>query len=487
MIPITERRYTMKKTRFFAMLLTSFILLSFAACGQTHGEPPTTTITTIDDVTTANTEEQLFDGLPVEDYNGYEFRVLQYRESIGTATVLTEMTGDPIEDVIYERMLVVENRLHVTFSNRLEGHLESAALLQKCIMAGMDEFDVAWLHSSNTVNQFLSQGYLMDLGQADGFDFQKPWWDDSAIQNLALDDHIYMAFGDVNIYLYDFHVALLFNKDLTDQNKLDLYTMVDEGTWTIEKFIEITTNLALPSLDGNNDNAVLGYRGHTINMCGFIHGADVSLFNYDEEGIPSLESVNEPYLDVITAYSNLFRDKTICNTNDNYFVDNFASGKAVFIGTAIGRVQALREAELAYGLIPFPKHDAAQKEYISYMTSQIQPTVIPKTNTDIDRTGVILENLSAESYRIVRPKYFQDLLESKYVRDVKSMENMQMLFDCETRFDIEDIYSWGELATTIRNALTGDSGRFVSSVEKQSRNINRNIESTLSYLNKGEQ
>ena len=480
----------MKKARIFALLLAGLMLLSFTACGQNSPEAPasdTNDMTNVtDDDTATHTAEHLFDDLPVADYGGYEFRVLQYQESIGTATVLTEMTGNPIEDVIYERMLVVANHLNVKFENHLEGHLESADLLQKCIMAGMDEFDVAWLHSSNTVNQFLSQGYLMDLSQVEGFDFQKPWWDNSANQNLALDDHLYMAFGDVNIYLYDFHVVLLFNKLLTDEHHLDLYTMVDDGSWTIEKFIE-TTTLALPSPDGNSNNARLGYTGHTINMCGFIHGADVDLFNYDEDGIPFLESVNESYLNVITAYSNLFQDKTICNTDDAYLMDTFAAQKAVFVGNAIGRMSVLREAELDYGLLPFPKRDTAQKEYISYMTNQIQPTVIPKTISDIERAAVILENLSAESYRIVRPEYFHVLLESKYVRDLKSMKNMQMIFECETRFEIEDIYSWGDLGTTVKNALTGEADRFVSAVKKQARLVNRGIEKTLNYLKTGSQ
>jgi hypothetical protein len=111
--------------------------------------------------------------------------------------------------------------------------------------------------------------------------------------------------------------------------------------------------------------------------------------------------------------------------------------------------------------------------------------VIPKSASDPDRTGVILENLAAESYRRVRPEYFQVLLESKYVRDHESMENMDMLFKSETRFELEHIYAWNEFQDVVLTALIEKADSFASSVKKRTKAVNRSIEKTLEYLAKG--
>lgn len=464
--------------------LSALLLLSLPSCGETDGNDGVSS----DRIETAPTEEELLYGdLPAEDYQGYEFNVLQYKETTAaTATVLTEMTGNPIDDALYERMLVTEDRLKVRFVNHINDLSETVTLLRNSITGGLDEYDVYWGHSTTTVSNFLSQGYLTDLNQIDAFDFSKPWWDKTANENLALDEHLYMAFGDVNIYLFDFHSTILFNKDVTDRYGEDLYGMVENGTWTMEQFIRLATDLALPASDGSKKYDRMGYTGYAqATMFGFIHGAGAELFVYDENGIPSLETVSESYLNVLTAYSGLFKDTNLCNTADSNMMTTFASQESVFVSCGVGQLGGLRNEDFHYGLLPFPKRDTAQKEYISFVSNQIQPMVIPKSASDTERTGVILENLAAETYRTVRPEYFQVLLESKYVRDPESLNNMKMLFNSETRFELEHVYDWNGFENDVVSGLTGKAERFTSIVKRQSPAVNKKIADTLAYLNQG--
>ena len=212
--------------------MSLLMLPTLFACGQTEGDLADTTNTTAE--TTVSEEERLYGDLPTDRFNGYEFNVLQYKETTAaTATVLTEMTGNPIEDALYERMLAVEQRLDVKFVNNVNDLAETVTLLRNSITGGLDEYDVYWGHSTTTVSNFLAAGYLTDMNTVDALDFSKPWWDKTANENLALDKHMYMAFGDINIYLFDFHSTLVFNKDVTDQYGEDLYGMVQNGTWTV--------------------------------------------------------------------------------------------------------------------------------------------------------------------------------------------------------------------------------------------------------------
>lgn len=467
-----------------ATLLAALTVLPLTACG-THTEAPAETTVGAEE-TTASEEEILYGDLPTGDFGGYEFNVLQYAESAATSTVLNERTGNPIEDKIYERAIAVEEKLGVKFVNHLDTLSDVVTTLRNCIAGGMDEYDVFWAHSTTTISNFLAPGYLLDLNTIDGLDFEKPWWDDNANDYLALDEHTYMAFGDINIYLYDFHSAILFNKDVTDMSRLNLYNMVKDGTWTMDRFISLATELALPAADGSTAYDRMAYTGYaTATMFGFLHGADAKLFTNNDEGIPQMSTANEHYLDVLFKYNSLFKDTALCNPYDGACVATFAAQKAAFISCGVGELGALRQESFDYGLLPFPKYNKAQENYISFVTNQIQPMVIPKSATDANRTGIILENLAAESYRRVRPEYFQVLLESKYVRDHESMENMDMLFTSETRFELELIYDWNNFQDHVVKALTENADSFSSTSRRYSKALNRSIQKTLDYLAQG--
>jgi hypothetical protein len=348
----------------------------------------------------------------------------------------------------------------------------------------LDEYDVFWNHSGATISNFLIAGYLYDLNNVEAFDFTKPWWDDTAIENLRLDDHLYMAFGDVNIYLFDFHSALLFNRDVSDKHNLNLYQMVQNGEWTIEKFIKLGVELAEPAATGAGYDrmAYTGYASAT--MYGFLHGADVKIISRDEDNVPVMGPIEEAVVDVLSAYNTLFKDTELCDTGDGYPETTFAAQKATFASCGVGALSVLRKEAFNYGILPFPKRDTAQKEYISFVTNQIQPMVIPKSASDPERTGIILENLAAESYRRVRPEYFEVLLYSKYVRDPESLENVQMIFNNETRFELEHVYDWGNFAGKLLDHLIDEANSYASSHTSQQKAINKSIANTLAQLAK---
>lgn len=59
------------------------------------------------------------------------------------------------------------------------------------------------------------------------------------------------------------------------------------------------------------------------------------------------------------------------------------------------------------------------------------------------------------------------------------------MFHAETRFELEHIYNWGNFETTIVNGLTKNAESFTSDVKTGSRVVNKSIEKTLKYLQRG--
>ena len=89
---------------------------------------------------------------------------------------------------------------------------------------------------------------------------------------------------------------------------------------------------------------------------------------------------------------------------------------------------ALRDMEDPYGIIPYPKWDEAQEQYLTNADDKFTVFTVPNTaveNTDF--IGVIYEALCAESYKTVYPIYYDSALKGKYSSDPTTAEMIDLV------------------------------------------------------------
>ena len=87
----------------------------------------------------------------------------------------------------------------------------------------------------------------------------------------------------------------------------------------------------------------------------------------------------------------------------------------------------LRDMEDPYGVLPYPKYDAEQASYITLSRSTQNAFSMPKTCSDPERAGAVLEALSSEKYHSVLPAYFEIAMKTKYSRDNATAEMFDMI------------------------------------------------------------
>jgi len=80
-----------------------------------------------------------------------------------------------------------------------------------------------------------------------------------------------------------------------------------------------------------------------------------------------------------------------------------------------------------FGILPMPKVEESQESY--YAGSGDNPVVIPITNNNMDRTGMIVEATSAEGYRRVQPAYTETVMKERYATDKDSVEMLDIIFN----------------------------------------------------------
>ena len=106
----------------------------------------------------------------------------------------------------------------------------------------------------------------------------------------------------------------------------------------------------------------------------------------------------------------------------------FAVGNVLFTFRALGQmVEACMDSEVEYGILPMPKLDDQQAGYVSGCVDN--PICVPITNQNMNRTGMIIEAMSAEGYRKVQPAYTETVMKERYATDKDSVEMLDIIFN----------------------------------------------------------
>ena len=414
------------KKLFTLLLAAMLVLLPVTGCGEAKTDNAETTADTAAATeTAAETEEtRLLPDLPTVDYEGYTFRMLTkglynvHWRSIDA--VAEELTGEPINDAVFNRNTYISETYNVKFEEMTHTDMNPTPLAQKTIQAGEDAFDVL-LHG-NQANTLITAGMLIDLNTVPYMDLTKPWYDQNANEALSIGGMLHVTAGDMTTMDNNATWCFQFNKALAeDLNIGDLYAMVQEGTWTIDVLLSAVEQ-ASQDLNGDGVHDEFdqwGIEGEAFNTMALMMGAGVHAFEKDKDDMPVLAIGSEHYI-------NTFQKAVAINGNMDYclYVDNytskyagdavwsdcmdkcFAEGRSLFNFAGLNRVTLFREMETDFGILPIPKWDEAQEDYHNVVSLYCAALIcVPKTAGNLERTGVILEALNAESMYTLTPAY----------------------------------------------------------------------------------
>ena len=251
----------MKLRRILSLILALILPLSFlAACSDATSEDETAAAPSSDPnpaVTdteeTADPDARLDSGLPDADYGGYKFNIYIHN-TITNDFEAEELTGEPINDAEYGRMVTVQDRgnceitpLVVAADNRA-GHTP----LSNAVKAGTDDYDLACLSGYSSCNALVA-GCLQNLYSVGNLDLTKPWWDHYCTEECTFKNAVFQMTGDLSIGDNKATFCYFFNKNMAEMyNFPNFYEMVDNNTWTIDNFREFAEAVDT-NLDYNNN------------------------------------------------------------------------------------------------------------------------------------------------------------------------------------------------------------------------------------------
>lgn len=483
------------KKNIFALLLCG-LLLCFASCSETipDEEKQSSQIqdTQIEEAETEELteEEKLYRSLPKGNFNGYECHLAQYifghLSNMSKYQVTVDETyGEIVNDTLYNVSRSVEENLNtILVTDVYTDRKEMRTALDGSIAAGDNMCDAFF---SLDAFSYFNQGSILNMSSISTMDFDNIWWNKSAIDSVRLTNSIYLGYGSLSTMQYSNLLITQFNKTVADNIGMeDPYTLVRENRWTLDvmkKYIELGTQ------DLNGDGKinvkydVYGYASANIGMFKMLYGSGVSIFGRNEEGVITYLGVDDKFDTVMNTLSEIFSDNRLyyeawsVNGKSNYHL--IESNQALFSDTLIVELEELRDMEDDYGVIPGPKYDENQDEYISYIYSDCAPLAVPMTVIDAERTGTILENLCAETYLRVKDVYLEDMLNNKLLRDRDSIEMMNIILGDKVIIDPCYIYNWGGVNGVIVKAMKQHPSNIVSGMAAIDQAVIKGIEDSV--------
>ncbi len=473
------------KQRIIAALLLAASLS--VSCGGSGAPSETTAPSGETTAPTETTADPLGEPeLPAKTYGGYEFKILTQIEGWGIYNnehlVVEEETGEILNDAIYKRNGMVEDKFDVSLAEIVTK--DAKGDLTKSVMAGDDSYDLV----IPTWYAMLGTEYCVDFFTLDHVQLDKPWWNQNYAEAMSVNEKLTSAVSSLMLTHMDSVMAMLYNKNIAADNKLpDLYQIVRDGDWTLGKLFELSKNVTL-DLDGNGEYddsdryTFVGLDGilrlsSGVPLNGLVKDGDDFIKNNlgDEVLVETLTKLRDIAAQYERDIYNPRTDKNNGGDGDKAVFRLFKNDQTLFYVHGLGAVQQFRDMKSDFGVLPTPKLDENQESY-AIAPDSTKSIIIPTSAGDLERTAIILEYMSWAGYTYLRPQYYDAMLQSKYLRDEESVEMMDEYI--YTSIGFKPIYQQDSLSSTIYKTfvdiLTGTS-EVASTIASKSAQVDEEL------------
>ncbi len=475
-----------------AALLLSLLMLAgaLAACAEKTGENGDTTAPGSNaiagpDITTEDPNAPKYDAdgylisnLPDLNFNDETVTVFYWSDVEMKEYESDGPNGEIVNDAIFTRNSHVEGKLHVQLAWEKtpgnNGNKQSfASAVGNVYKSGDHTYDLISAYSRTTAI-CAENGYCAELTSLPYLDFSNPWWPEELVSVVSIDNKVYFASGDASINVLHFMYGVYYNKDIiANKNLPNPVELVDSNQWTIDKMIEMCEGLYEDKNQDNIKDKDDGYGLTTTNfhIDAFYTGSGLRLVEQDPDKILviSEDFWSEKADTLCTKLGDWFK------TQDAFmgsgYEDNFVAGNTLFSNNRCYLAdRKLGNVSFKFGIVPTPKYDADQENFISVVGNPFSLYAIFTNTNDRERAAAVLECWASEAYRTTTPAQYELNMKARYSEEnddsrMYTIIKSTVCFDIGRLFnpeinDITDIYfkavesgqSWA--AQTKKNSRT---------------------------------
>jgi ABC-type glycerol-3-phosphate transport system substrate-binding protein len=393
-----------------------------------------------------------------------------------------EYLGEPLNDAAYDRKAKIEETYNCIVT-QVAGSYEpgdDVRRIQTSVQAGDPIYDIAMMRGINFTN-LLIKNYLLELGELQDINFDNPWWRKKSSDALLLGGKRYGVSGNISSMEISLAALICFNKSIVQDYGLESpYELVKSGNWTLDKLGEMAKHVAR-DLNGDGkmtDADIWGISYDRDRVWNLLNSCGVNMLELDSGGYPQI---------TVDAGENIYKIQNILTVlfDESYSANGrriavpFTSERVLFRLDWANGVVELRGFDVDFGIIPFPKYNNDQKEYMSNVYGLGVPIIcVPSTNTDMENTGLFMEAFSYEGQKSVIPVFYENILKTKVARDGESESMIDYIFG-NIHYDTGTLLNFDSFTQRICEMAETLDTNIASFVEKNKTKCEREIQKIM--------
>lgn len=447
------------KTRITAILLATLMLISsLVACGggKTGDNEATTaqgtTVAGGDATTTVGETEApeptLEDtlGFAQTDYEGYVFNML-IAETDAYEHLADTLTGDLVNDAVYARNMQVEEFFNIDLQIKAmpcawADRQAFTAEVSKQVMAGDPTWDMV-IGQSAVMCTGLDSDYYLNIAEMPYMDLSKNWWISDQYEKLEINGKLFGAYGDMNLSLYGDMHGIFFSSTIITENKMESpYELVKNNQWTLEKMLQMAEQ-AGGELDGvagaSKEGDRIGIIGIDNPMRAFGTCLGCEIVTRGEDGsLVFPASPSEKHVDFYAKVSGAFADGSynLKFKNDTYeeSLQILAENRVLFVPSYLNYIsnEILRDMESDFGILPYPKYDETQENYISQIATGATCTCFPQNIAKPELSAQVANYMGYLGLESLVGTYFETYLQERLSRTPEMQDMLTLIRETAT-------------------------------------------------------
>lgn len=434
--------------RVLALLLTVLAAApAVVACAE-KTDDKAASVTTASSESIAEEEEldslearkKVSDDVPEMSFDGKKYRIFYQKRYTTDAVPLEDQeNGDIINDAVLRRNHAIEDRFEVKIEGIVGEEKDMVNKLISTVAANEDAYELFMGHSIYSGSAALA-GYFNNWYDIPYMDFTKPWFPQEAIEELTINDRMYMTMGDMALSFISNTYCMFYNKPMAQSNNLpDIYDLVNEGQWTIDKLAELS-KFMYSDLNGNSRADLedqYGFAGYqTSHPTTWLFSCDIDTVEFDEDGGVTSVFNSERANTFLTKLRALYNEnegsvlRATKPSSEKELTKMFDEGRALFLTNSVIAAETdFRDTDFEYGIVPYPKFDEAQEHYYTIPGGSVSCMAAPITIQETELCGAVTAALCRESWVSVAPQYYDIVLKVKGVRDEASIAMLDLIMD----------------------------------------------------------
>jgi hypothetical protein len=431
--------------------------------------------------------------IPGGDFGGREIIIGVATETLwGYDTVCPEAeTGEPVFDATYRRNKVIEERYNVKLKQLDMNYTNVEKTIKNSVLAEDRMFDFAFPRMYQAIT-LAADGFLYDLNKIPYINSSNIWWDHTIVRDCSIAGKAFFLAGDINMYAYDGTLVLYFNKVMHASYQLEnLYRLVSDGRWTIDKFDEVMRSAAA---DLNGDGKIdfddqFGVFTWDHITAALLTSCDSNIFEKVSENEIVFNMNSQKFSDVIGKINHLMNDGDAVFNGYNtakwktpsaewgYAAKLFTEDQALFMCEVVDITRRYRYMESDFGILPFPKYDEAQKEYYSLVSADVLAVGVPFSMPESDAVmaGSLIEDMAYEGRAYILPAYYDITLLRKNTRDEESAAMLDIIFR-QRKYAVDMTYNFEGMLNKIYTMVNQNKNEAASLYEKNAEKVQKAID-----------